>query len=80
MHASSTMKKKAVDSFEILETCHGVKIQKSTIIDDAYLPLACMRDDQYTHLLVYVAINVQINMHVFYVVFESVSQSTVKHC
>jgi hypothetical protein len=35
LHASSTMKKQAVDSFEILVIYHGVKIQNGTIIYDA---------------------------------------------
>jgi hypothetical protein len=80
LHASSIMKKQAVDSFEILATCHGVKIQKSTIIDDACLLLAYICDGQHTHLLMYVAVNVRRNMHVFSLVFESVNQITVKHC
>lgn len=68
----STIKKQAVDSFEILVICHGVKIQKSTIIDDACLLLVYICDGQYTHLLVYIAVNVRRNVQVFYVVFESV--------
>jgi len=44
LHASSTMKKQAVDSFEIWVTCHGVEIQKSTVIDDACLLPACICD------------------------------------
>lgn len=72
LHASSTMKKQAVDSFEILVICHGVKIQKSIIINDGCLLLTYICDGQYAHLLVYVAVNVRRNVHVFYVVFESV--------
>jgi len=73
------MKKLAVHYFEILVTRHGVKIRKSTIIDDACLLPACICDGQYTHSLVCVVVNVQRNMRVFYVAFESVNQSTVKH-
>lgn len=80
LHASSTMKKQVVDSFEIWVACHSVEIHKSTIIDDACLLPAYICDGQYTHSLLCVVVNVRRNMHVFYLAFESVNQSTVKHC